>query len=631
MNWILTGVSAPVLMTVGAALAGAITLLYLVRVRRRRVQVPFSPLWRKVLQQRSAASLWDRLKRLLSWLLQLLLLALGNPRREGDVDESRAVVLLVDTSASMQADDEQGGRTRLQSAQDRALDVLQTLGPRDEVMVVRFDHSLRPLTPFTRDLAQAEQAVRQLDTTDSGGGIEEPVRFALEALEGRPRGELVVISDGVVETSEDATLDLPPNVRGTWLRVGQPAQNVGIRAFNVRRYPANRTNYEVLVSLRNFAPTPVRVELELVGEGQLIRSEEVELGANASEQLIYADLPAAGAHLQARIRLVGGDVVDTLAADDVAYALLPRDRMTRVLLVSAGNLYLEGALLLNESVETNRVTPTEFAQMDPSEVRSMDVIILDSVTPPLPERGNFMFFAPSGPDSPWEVSDDVVDPIIHSTRDDHPLLRYMGTLRDVNIARARLLRTTSDDVVVASAIGGYPMIVARSTIERRLLAVAFRPSDSDFPLRVGFVVLLLNAVDWFLQEDVRVVDAWTTGESWALRVDDRDATSARISGPDGLELEVPAWDGQVVYTGARAGFYTVTAGSATLELAANLTDEREASMVAADLLVPSTRPWASELPDNTKRGTWDPWLLMVLAAFVLLALEWWTWNRRWTV
>ena len=121
MNWVLTGVPAPVLMTVGAALAGAVTLLYLVRVRRRRVQVPFSPLWRKVLQQRSAASLWDRLKRLLSWLLQLLLLALlllalGNPRREGDVDESRAVVVLVDTSASMQADDEQGGRTRLQAA-----------------------------------------------------------------------------------------------------------------------------------------------------------------------------------------------------------------------------------------------------------------------------------------------------------------------------------------------------------------------------------------------------------------------------------------------------------------------------------------------------------------------------------
>ena len=53
-----------------AAAGGFVLLLYILRLRRRQVEVPFSRLWARVLQDREPTSFWRRLKRLLSMLLQ---------------------------------------------------------------------------------------------------------------------------------------------------------------------------------------------------------------------------------------------------------------------------------------------------------------------------------------------------------------------------------------------------------------------------------------------------------------------------------------------------------------------------------------------------------------------------------
>ena len=72
----LTAMTLSTWMTLFSALGGVITLLYLLRLRRRRVEVPFSPLWQQVLNETQSNSLFRSLKRFLSWLLQLVFLAL---------------------------------------------------------------------------------------------------------------------------------------------------------------------------------------------------------------------------------------------------------------------------------------------------------------------------------------------------------------------------------------------------------------------------------------------------------------------------------------------------------------------------------------------------------------------------
>src|SRR5271170_149004 len=98
------------LATIFAIAGSAVVALYILKLRRRTVAIPFSPLWQKVLRDKEATSLFSKLKRVLSLLLQLALLAilvfaLGDPRAQAAFVKGRNVVVLLDASASMQATD----------------------------------------------------------------------------------------------------------------------------------------------------------------------------------------------------------------------------------------------------------------------------------------------------------------------------------------------------------------------------------------------------------------------------------------------------------------------------------------------------------------------------------------------
>ena len=74
----------------------------LLKVKRRRVAVPYLRLWEELLVETRARSLFQRLKRLYSLLLQLLillsiLLALGQPAFELSSVKRESIVVLLDT------------------------------------------------------------------------------------------------------------------------------------------------------------------------------------------------------------------------------------------------------------------------------------------------------------------------------------------------------------------------------------------------------------------------------------------------------------------------------------------------------------------------------------------------------
>jgi len=70
----------PIPLAVFAWIAGGAALLavsaYIIKMRRRRFEVPFARLWQRVLEQKDANALWKQLKRLMSLLLILLILGI---------------------------------------------------------------------------------------------------------------------------------------------------------------------------------------------------------------------------------------------------------------------------------------------------------------------------------------------------------------------------------------------------------------------------------------------------------------------------------------------------------------------------------------------------------------------------
>ena len=150
-----------------AAIAGGLTIVaYILKMRRRRFEVPFSTLWQRVLKKKETTSLWRHLRRLLSLLLAALailgtmFLATTEPEL-GEADEdARNIVLVVDASASMETVDERRGSdkvTRLEKAKEKAHELVDSMGGGDTAMIMQMDGQTSALTRFESDHGKTAQ------------------------------------------------------------------------------------------------------------------------------------------------------------------------------------------------------------------------------------------------------------------------------------------------------------------------------------------------------------------------------------------------------------------------------------------------------------------------------------------
>src|ERR1041384_7624070 len=200
----------------GGALALAIGA-YIIKMRRRRFEVPFSRLWQRVLDQRDANALWKQLKRVLSLLLILLIIAImlfaALDPTIGAVDrKARSVVILVDASASMKAmdGDDKGEKSRLDAAKDKTKRMIDGMGGGDVAMVMKVDGQATPMSRFSNDGAMLDKIVDAIAASDTPADLTRALGAAADALRDRPNPLIVLVSDGAFPEPQLAQVDWTP-------------------------------------------------------------------------------------------------------------------------------------------------------------------------------------------------------------------------------------------------------------------------------------------------------------------------------------------------------------------------------------------------------------------------------------
>jgi hypothetical protein len=633
MNFV--GLPLTQLLTIGAIAGGAVVVLYILKLRRRPVAVPFSRIWERVLRDKEATHLFSQLKRLLSLLLQLallaaMLLALGDPRTAQNLVEGRNVVVLVDASASMQATDV--APSRLAEGKARVRDMIRGLGASDRMILAQMDATLTPLSTLTGDATELEAALERVEAQDCRADFPRALRFAVDTLRGLPQPEIIVVSDGALGPASDA---LGPvalgDVRLSYVKLGSSSKNVAITAFSVRRYPLDKSRYEAMLELTNTATEPLDVELRLLGDGQVTEVTRLRLGPEERLPRFFPNLSGASKSLEARIQLADG-TRDDLPVDDVAYALLPERRRARVQVVTRGNMYLEAALLLDEYLDVTLVAPERY----PSE-GSHDVTIFDGVTPAyVAGSGHALYLDPSGPNSPVVAGEPVddVDPKYPLGFDeidtDHPIVRHT-VLSDVNVARVRVLEPTKDDKVVGKSFKG-PILVAGRREGIKFVALGVDVRQTDLPLRISWPLFLLNVINDFVEEDTRYISSFATGTVWRVPAPS-GLEQATLLGPGGRETRIPVDEGRAVFLGQKAGFYVLRGeGAEAFEsgFAANLSDVRESAIAPRERL--EVGPTVAGEPSGFVVGVRrEIWIYLLLGVVAVSAIEWLTYHRRITV
>lgn len=643
-----------------AALTAPVVALYILKVRRRAVTVPYLRLWQELVTETRARSLFQRLKRLLSLLLQLLILAalvfaLARPSFEVGASEREHIVVVLDASASMQTHEE-GGKSRFDLALERAREMVEKRSVEDEMMIVAASDHVEVLCPFTRSRLLLRDGLAAARVTNRSLDADRALSFAREVTAEKPHPRLRFLSDGnagsvraalehaglvkpVASASEPAPVrdtrapsDAPPKPASTrdehaeLVLVGAETKNVGILRFAARKSSSLGTDF-VLAVLVNHEPNALDVNLDLGLNGKTQKVVPVHLAAGeVSTQRFDMALPEGGT-----LRLAI-DREDAFALDNVAYAIVRPSVLQRVVVVTPKKEQLQPFRLAFESMvdvvdETSMaVTTEEYAALSADERRADVTICAGALPANLAPQGNLVLFGtdlPSG--SPAELVGNESEPSVWDWDRDHLINRYMNW-RDLALPRARTLRVGNGATAVVSGFDGA-LVAVFDAGDRHVVYSGFDVTERLFPFRLAFPIFLRNAIAWFdVDEEHVLADTYPTGASITplVRLAGDKATARYFEAGVARTLDLPLVSGLFHFDRTdECGPCVFQCGEREFATAVNLFDAAESS-IAPDEAAPGD-------VEPVRRSSWlayDPWVFAAIAALLLWAVEWAFYHRR---
>jgi hypothetical protein len=231
-----------------------------------------------------------------------------------------------------------------------------------------------------------------------------------------------------------------------------------------------------------------------------------------------------------------------------------------------------------------------------------------------------LLFHPSRADWLPPQSGELVNPVVSAWDAAHPLLENIS-LGDLYIERAQktAARQGAADTVLIAAGGNAPLAWAQDQGTRRV-ALEFALDRSNFALHAAFPVFLNNALNWMTAEPTLLKSS--------LGVLELPLADAHVIAADGAELPVRPIPGGGLVEMTQPGFYTAVTDSQRLRIAVNVLDRRTTEVNRSPL---KPMQAGADAPAPGGLPAVDPWLLLLLAAVVLLCLEWLGWNRRVTL
>lgn len=612
-----------------APIGGVLIALYLLKLRRRDEVVSSVLLWQAVVQDTQANAPFQKLRRNLLLLLQLLIalflvFTVARPFLWATGLGGRATAIVLDGSASMRATDETP--SRFAHAVEEAKTLIRRKGAGDQATIVLAGEEPRTLAPLTADRERLLRALDGARPTDASGDMREAIAFAASQVASRAGAGVTVISDGAWGGGRLDEINLG-GAKLQFLPVGRRAENVAITAFDVRDALAGDAR-QVFVTVQNFGTARRVVPLEVRVGDALRDAHEIALGPGQSKSETFDGIAAGGGGI-VRARL---DLADDLAADNTATVVLPPRRPVKILLVSEGNLFLERALNTDRRVVLDGVAPGGYKPGT-----RHDLTVFDNVAPPkdLPP-GRYLFWGgpPASAQNPATATGTDTDkPQILDWSRGHPLMRFVD-LANVNVRRARAVAPVPWAETLAETEAG-PLIVAGERGETRAVYLAFSVLDSDMPLRIAFPILLANCRDWLSARPGEASGALRAGEVVPLAATTTaNAAPISVARPDGrTDTLHPNAGGPVLYNGANTvGLYTATDGgkfrqnfAVSLLSAAesNIAPVATPTILVADAGEGSSGSAPPRVP--VRREVW-PWIAGL--ALAILAVEWLVYHRR---
>jgi VWA domain-containing protein/aerotolerance regulator-like protein len=613
-----------------AALALGVTLpiiiiFYLLKVRRRDEEVSSTFLWNDLVRDLAAHEPLQRLRWNLLLLLQLLALAIitmavARPFSQQTGEKPVQAILLVDASASMQAKDVQP--SRFARAVDAARTTLTNLPENSLATAILVAAHPQVLVAATQDRQQVDRALQQAQPSGAAADMREALLLA-RSLGGDPSSRRIYLFTDGAFTLPDALPDDLGSVQVT--QVGDSTTpNLAVTTLASRADPQDNRKQQLFARVQNFSDNAQKAVVSITVDGQNVEDRNVDLAPNGESDQVFDQLPAGARYASVTVNPLNSQ--DGLSLDDSAFAVLTQRKPAQVLLVSAGNQFLEKVLTLLPNVDLYRIPSSRYLAV---EADRFDIIVFDNYLPPLLPRGNLLVVNP--PDrGPYRTTGSVTRPKVTSWDRQDPILSFVD-LRDLNISRASKLDMPRWAKPLITAGDGTPLMVAGQDGDRRVAILPFDLQQSNLWTMSAFPILMSNIVNYLSPPGVVQASGVQTGSPESLAPLPQ-VQSVRVTSPTDQISEFRTGGGPISYAATdMPGVYRVQqivqGGQQTVDddlFAANLSNPDESDL--RPRLTGLNNPGPIEAGFATLQKEF--WGLLAALVLPLLMFEWYWFHRR---
>ncbi len=476
-----------------ATLALPLLALYLLKIKAKRHVTPALFLWQTVIDEQHSSALFKRFQSWLSMLLLLLallaiVLAMARPVIRA---EQQPLLLVIDNSASMATQHQ--GISRLEQARQLAAKIISDSNALCKITLATItNNQLTIIVPATRNLRRLNEALATIKPTmmPLKAPALQTLRHSRQLL---PNSKIILISDGCfVSQDKISNVEL--------LKVGQPADNIGIIAFDTVRLPGTEKTVGIYFQLASSCKETVKTALIISKQypDKIVKVYPLTVipGLNPPETL-RIKIAAAGRWF-ARI-----DRRDDFATDNMAISYIS-PRISRKISVGNGDSSAFLALCITAFRNGNKKLRLTNSHSD--------LVVTSGQLPSPYQAGKFIIFNPNGQSVLWKIGNTgTMTGLAETVLPRHPAVRFVQ-LDGNSFSGIKDITPPAGAVVICRTINQVPLIYKISHQGQEGYIINFDPVKSGFFFDINFPIMLKAMLDDLLGTTKNSLSVYHTGD-----------------------------------------------------------------------------------------------------------------------
>lgn len=467
-----------------------IIILYMLKQKTTEYQFSSIMLWKEVYKNMEANRPFEKLKRNILMILQIiallgLIFALTSPFLKSGGKNSGNLVIVLDSSASMNADYSKK-LSRFEKAKELALAQIKKAKSGTKITIITCDKDVKVEASNLQDKQGAKAKIKALTCSELAGDTNPATSYIQSMVKQLGAYEAYFITDSDVKT-----LDLNAKI----LSVASEGVNASVDSVI---YSKTEKESVALVKVTNHSKETFETEVTLYGDNKVISIEEVSIPPKESETVYFENVNTNLKVLKAEI-----SKQDALKNDNTAYAVVNQGTKSKVVLVTKSNIFLEKSIQLVDGVELYKTS--DVATLKDNEA---DLYIFDSIMPKDELDANKLYINPSSTDY-FTVNGTSKGTIL--TTKEGTVTKYLDNFQfGVNeIKKIKCPVNAEEFFSAGDTTGGF----YGTWNGKKIGVLPFDLHQTDFPLQAEFPIFMNQLLHELLETGLVPNEIFYTGDS----------------------------------------------------------------------------------------------------------------------